>query len=660
MNSPNQNQPNPEDTRNMMIFFVIAALLFFTYDHFILSPQRAAVKQAQLETQNDNTAAVNLPEHSKGDTVKESALPREEVLAQAPRVRFDNGEIFGSISLLGGRIDDVLFHKYYETLEKKDHVTLLSPDQTPSAHYVDYGWATRNEQFRLPNNDTMWRIRGNDTLGPDSPVTLTWDNGEGLEFTRTVSLDETYMFTVTQSVTNKTGESITLYPYGLAIQTGLPEGFQGTWISHEGPTGFIDSALQNVSYSDLRKGRFKTTSSDTGWAGFSQKYWLTAFVPEQGKTIKYTYKYAGDRKDENNKGRYQIDFVGDAVSIPPGDTAQVTSYLYTGAKNVLTLNDYQDALDIPQFNLAVDFGWLWFLSKPFFYALHYLGAYTGNMGLAIILLTLLIRGSAYPLTNTSYKSFAKMKKVAPQIKDIRENVGDDKQALQQKIMELYQKEGVNPMAGCFPILLQIPIFFALYKTLFVTIEIRHAPFVGWIHDLSAPDPTSLFNLFGLIPWDPPQILMIGVWPCLMLVCMVIQRKLNPPPQDPIQRDMATYFPFVMTFILSKFAAGLVIYWTFSAFIGVIQQMIIMRSMNVPIHLFGEIKDEQELEAQVDQGPAVHPLVDMAEHEVEEALFGEQESEPVKDISPPKPKKKKKTSGKKSSGKKTSGKPKKKS
>jgi YidC/Oxa1 family membrane protein insertase len=374
----------------------------------------------------------------------------------------------------------------------------------------------------------------------------------------------------------------------------------------------------------------------------TDKYWLASLVPPQNEQVKYTFSFAGaDEKDKDGKGIYQTDYMGAARDIAPGAKAEVTSHLFVGAKRVLLLEQYQNELNVPQFDLSVDFGWFWFMTKPFFYALHYLGQWIGNMGVAIIIMTIFIRGAVFPLTNISYRSFAKMKKVGPLVGELRKQYPDDKQKLQQELIALYQREGVNPMSGCFPMLLQIPIFFALYKMFFVTIELRHAPFFGWIHDLTAPDPTSLFNLFGLIPWDPPSALDIGVWPCLMLLAMLLQKQLNPPPQDPIQRDMANYMPFMFAYMMSHFASGLVVYWAFSAYIGIIQQVIIMKSLNVPIHLFGETKQEKELNEAIDQGPAVHPLIGMAEAEAEEALFGDDGSSSGPTVSKPKPKKSKK-------------------
>ncbi|MEM7651152.1 MAG: membrane protein insertase YidC, partial [Pseudomonadota bacterium] len=520
-------------------------------------------------------------------------------------------------------------------------VTVLNPRQTMGPRAVEYGWVADKAGTKVPGKDTQWFVLGNTELSPGNPVTLFWNNDRGVTFERTLEIDEQFMFTITQRVINNSQSPVTLYPYGLIAQKGVPPGFEGTWISHEGPIGFYDKKLFNESYKSLRKSNKSSATSDTGWLGFTDKYWLTALIPPQGQNVKYSYTYAGDEKDRDNQGLYQADFLGAALTLQPGQSGDVQSRLFVGAKRVLMLKDYEKDLNIPQFDLAVDFGWFWFMTKPFFYLLHYLGLWVGNMGLAIIIITIMIRGAVFPLTNTSYRSFAKMKKVGPLVAEMREKHGDDKQTMQKELIEMYQREGVNPMSGCLPILLQIPIFFALYKTFFVTIELRHAPFFGWIQDLSAPDPTSIFNLFGLIPWTPPGFLIIGVWPCLMLVAMIIQKKLNPPPQDPLQRDMANYLPFLFAFIMSKFAAGLVVYWTFSAFIGVIQQMIIMKSLNVPIHLFGETAEEKELDEAIDKGPALHPLAEMAEDEVEEALGLKEKDEPQKPIKPPKPKKSKK-------------------
>ena len=634
----NKDQMNPQDMRNMLIFFVLAALVYFAFDSFVLKPQRDAIKENAIKQQQ---IAAKSPQKTIAEQLADSLKTRDDIISSGGRITFSNAEINGTINLNGGRIDDAALKKYFVTLDKKENVTVLNPRDTLSARGIEYGWLSADQNIKTPNKNTQWSVTGNAALSPDTPVTMIWDNGQGIRFERTLTLDNEYMFGITQRVVNNSGRAVTLYPYGLIAQKGIPPTFAGTWISHEGPIGFHDDELFNESYKSIRKDKKFVQNSDTGWIGFTDKYWLTALIPPQTHGVKYTYKYAGPEKDKDNIGLYQTDFLGTPTNLQPGQSTEVQSRLFVGAKKVLTLKDYEKKYEIPQFDLAVDFGLFWFMTKPFFYALHYLGLWIGNLGIAIILITIALRGAVFPLTNKSYTSFAKMKKVAPQVTELREKYGDDKQKMQQELIAMYQREGVNPMSGCLPILVQIPIFFALYKTFFVTIELRHAPFFGWIKDLSAPDPTSIFNLFGLIPWDPPSILMIGVWPCLMLLAMIIQKKLNPPPQDPLQRDIANYMPFLFAFIMSKFAAGLVVYWTFSAFIGVLQQMIIMKRLNVPIHLFGETEEEEEAKKAVDKGPALHPLTEMAEDEVEEAMGLKEKDEPTKPIKPPKPKKSKK-------------------
>lgn len=649
----NKDQMHPQDMRNLFIFFIIATVLYFAYDAYILKPQTQAMKaRMNAERILDNTTGTDNPSAPEQTS---QALTREEVLAQnstfeGGRVSFENEEVSGSISLKGGQIDDLSLRRYFKTLEKKDSVSLLSPRGAKYARTIEYGWIAQDKTTPVPGKNTLWSVRGNTKLTPESPLTLVWGNGQGLIFEREVTLDEHYIFTITQSVQNNTGREVTLYPYGLMAQRGVPEKYQWVWISHEGPVAFVGKELLQPTYDTLREEKKQSYSADKGWIGFTEKYWLTALIPPQGQNVKYSYNYAGDEKDKANTGLYQSDFLGAPLTLASGARGDVQSRFFAGAKRVLLLREYEEKLGIPNIDLAVDFGWFWFLTFPFFYALHFIGQLIGNMGVAIIILTVIIRGMAFPLTNISYRSFAKMKKVAPQVKELRDKYGDDKQQMQKELVEMYGREGVNPMSGCFPILLQIPIFFALYKTFFVSIELRHAPFFGWVQDLSAADPTSIFNLFGLIPWDPPAVLIIGVWPCLMLCMMWLQKKLNPPPQDPLQRDMQNYMPFLFAFLMSRFAAGLVIYWTFSAFIGVMQQMFIMRSLNVPIHLFGESEDEKEMEEAVEKGPALHPLSEMVEDEVEQALFGDDDEgeEPAapKTISPPPRKKSQKKNRKK--------------
>ena len=641
MKTRDPNNMHPEDMRNMFLFFVAALLIYFLYNNLIVKPQQEALRVASVTTMrtkvNEATGEVEIRQR-----------PREDVIKEAPRLSIDNGVIYGSISLRGGRIDDISFHEYYEEMEKKKNVTLLSPKDSMFPRYVEYGWIPDDKNISVPGNETVWRVDGNAKLAKETPVKLVWDNSQGLRFERTFSIDDNYIITVKQAVVNNGARSVTMHPYGLITQTGFPPFYQGVWISHEGPIGYIGEELMEVKYKALWKEPEENYEAASGWAGITDKYWLTALIPPQGENVKYRVSRTGDLPGKKEKGkplpkdwgRYQVDYMGAAVTVEPGKTGESQSQLFAGAKKVLQLEAYEKQYNIPHFDLAVDFGWFWFMTKPFFYILHFFHDAVGNMGIAIILLTILIRGAVFPLTNTSYRSFAKMKKVSPQVLEMRKTYGDDKKQLQQELVQLYEREGVNPLAGCLPMIIQIPIFFSLYKTLFVALEMRHAPFFGWIHDLSAADPTNLFNLFGLIDWAPPAFLHVGVWPLVLMTLMYLQQKLNPPPQDPIQRDMAMYMPLMMTYIMSKFAAGLVIYWTFSALIGVIQQIIIMRMMDVPIHLFGETETEKKLEEEVEKGPAVHPLMEMAEKE----MFGEgvaATAETAPTVTPPKPRRKKK-------------------
>ena len=448
---------------------------------------------------------------------------RDLVLAQVKRVPIATPRLKGSISTKGGRVDDVSLVNYQtELAEGSPDVTLLSPSGTENAYYAEFGWtAAAGQGQTLPNGDTVWASSGAE-LKPGQPVVLTWDNGQGLRFTRTFEVDENYMFTVTQRVDNTSGKEVTLFPYGLISRSNTPE-VSGLYILHEGPLGVLDGSLKEVDYDQLQKDGPIKTPSKGGWIGITDKYWLTALVPDQAAQVN-------------------------------------TSFFY-----------------IDRMDLAIDFGWFYFLTKPFFHALRWFHGVFGNFGLAILALTVLVKLALFPLANKSYKAMSKMKKIQPQMKKLQERFKDDKTRLNQEMMDLYKKEGANPAAGCLPIFVQIPVFFALYKVLFVTIEMRHAPFYGWIKDLSAPDPTTVLNLFGLIPWTPPAFLAIGIWPVIMGLTMWVQQKLNPAPTDPVQASMMKYLPLIFTFILGAFPAGLVIYWAWNNSLSILQQWWIMRS-----------------------------------------------------------------------------------
>lgn len=621
--NPNDGGMHPEDRRNLIIFIVLALVFYFAFDHFILQPKIEAMRLAQTAAQ---TAASGELPGVDGDT-EEVIKTRDEIVASSRRAQLKGQSVFGTLPLTGNRIDDIELTRYFKTLGGSDHVEVLAPAGTAHPKYAEFGWVPENKSTTVPGKDTAWQVVSQD----DKSVTATWSNGAGLKFERIVTLDDKYVMTVTQRVTNATGGEVTLFPYALIAGVGLPEEFSKQTIAHQGPIGYIGDKLHEIKYKELDEKGAQTYSAMRGWAGITEKYWIAALLPQQGEMFKYRFvSTPGARPAET---RYQADILGAPRALASGESAESTIHLYAGAKEVRVLDAYEDKLSVPHFDLAVDFGLYYFLTKPFFWLLSFLGHAIGNFGVAIIIFTIILRGAMFPLNNTSYRSFAKLKKVAPEMAELREKYSDDKQKLQQELVALYAREKVNPAAGCVPILLQIPIFFALYKVLSVTIEMRHAPFFGWIEDLSVADPTTVFNLFGLLPFTPPSFLMIGAWPCMMLVAMLVQRQMNPPPQDKVQAQMLAMMPYFMTYIMSQFAAGLVIYWTVSNILSVAQQYVIMRSMGVEVKFFHKTPAEEKLAEEVAKGPAVHPQAEMLEEKMEEALETA--------ITLPKPRKKKK-------------------
>nr|HRQ82212.1 membrane protein insertase YidC [Azospirillaceae bacterium] len=494
------------------------------------------------------------------------------------RVRIDTPSLHGSINLVGGRLDDLTLALYRETTDPKSpEIVLFAPANTAQGYYADFGWVAESGGVKVPGPDARWTAPQGATLKPDQPVTLTWDNGAGLVFERTFAVDKDYMFTVTQRARNASGETVRLIPYGLTARHGTPH-TAGYYILHEGPLGVFDGKLDEQKYADLKSKGTVSRQSTGGWIGITDKYWLAALLPDQNQP--FTGRFVHSTRGLED--RYQVDVMGAAAEVAPQAATEQTIRLFAGAKQVRLLDAYSDALGVKNFDLAIDFGWFYFLTKPFFYALDFIAAAVGNFGVAILLFTVVVKAVFFPLANKSYVSMSQMKKLGPQIQVIRERFADDKMRQNQELMALYKREKVNPVSGCLPILIQIPVFFALYKVLFVTIEMRHAPFFGWIHDLSAPDPTTIFNLFGLIPWSPPAFLMLGVWPIIMGVTMWAQMKLNPTPPDPIQQKIFGFMPFVFTFMLASFPAGLVIYWAWNNLLSIIQQYVIMRKQGVAI------------------------------------------------------------------------------
>lgn len=629
----NRDQMHPQDMRNLIIFAVLSILMWLSYDYFVARPHAEAMRQAAASARA--VAEANAPAE-----ILDTAIikPRAEMIAETKRVKIEAKSVSGSINLKGGRLDDLQLKDYYKTVERKERVNVLSPARTPHPRYVETGWISATPIEGLPNGDSNWTVKGgNAELTPSTPVTLQYVAG-GLTFEKTFTVDDEFGFSIENRVINNSGKDIALYPYALATEHGVPEDFLNQGVIHEGPIAYVGDKLEERKYSDFKKKLEESFTATEGWAGLTGKYWLTALAPATQGTETTKFRFISSPAiNDKTKDRYQVDLTGAQLTAASGKEIVSKVNVFSGVKKLSALQDYEKSWNIPHFDLAVDFGWFYFLTKPFFIALNFLYGLTGNFGIAIIIFTCVLRVLVFPLANTSYKSFAKMRMVSPEMYDIRHKYKDDKQKLQEELVKLYQKHNVNPMAGCLPIVVQIPIFFALYKVLSNTIEMRHAPFFGWIQDLSVMDPTTIFNLFGLIPWTPPLFLMIGAWPLMMMVAMIVQKNISPPPEDPIQAKIIAIMPYFMTFVMAKFASGLVIYWTINNILAIVQQCVIMKSMGVPIHLFSKDKDKAKLEKEIDEGPIVNPSLEMIEEKIEEAVH---EGE-AKVVSMPKGKKKKK-------------------
>ena len=574
------------ENRNLIMAVALSMVVLLGWQILVIQPEmeREAVEQekiaaemaksgaASLATGQPSVSAANENLNVGGSTAPSSAgQTAKRIVIDAPLVR-------GSFSVRGTRLDDVVLMGYKETLDDdSDNIHFLQKTNSEKPFFVEFGWSSSDDNQTMPTADSLWSADRN-VLTPSSPVTLTWENGQGLLFNRRISINDDYLFTFEDSVTSKFGGSVTLYPYGLVRRHGTPD-TTGMYILHEGPLGVFDETLKEEDYGDVRdagiNGIKVTPETAGGWVGITDKYWLAALLPNQTKDYNFGFQaLAGD------SDRYQVDFIDPrGMLLTKGGTVTSESRLFAGAKKVALLDHYADQLNIPNFDLAIDFGWFYFLTKPFFYAINWLFGVFGNFGLAVLGFTVIVKLIFFPLANKSYRSMAKMRLLAPKLQTLRERFGDDRMKLNQEMMALYKTEKVNPAAGCLPVLLQIPVFFALYKVLFVTIEMRHAPFFGWIADLSAPDPTSIFNLFGLLPYSVsflPAFLQLGVWPILMGISMFLQMRLNPAPPDPIQAKVFQLMPFFFTFLLATFPAGLVIYWTWNNLLSMAQQWFIMK------------------------------------------------------------------------------------
>ena len=554
------------DTRNVIAAISLSAAVIILYSLFF-QPDPATIKQnlAEQKKIENNT---DTPSLDKNENF--AKLSRTDALKENDRIQFENGSVVGSISLKGAAIDDLTFKEYNVELNGSDKITLLSPRNVEDGYLIESGFVSTNKNIDIPDASTVWKVSGNKRLTNNSPVKLTWSNSQGITFEKYISLDDQFLFTVKEKIINSSDKSYNFYSYGQIIRNKLPE-ISGFYILHEGFLSVLDDQLIEEDYDDIQEKKFTQTAQE-GFVAISDKFWVTSVIPPKGKEFKTTFDY---------KNKFRANYISTkGIEVKANSSIEEKIQIIVAAKRVNVIDGYAESLNINKFDLAIDWGFMYFITKPLFFVLDYFFKLLGNYGLAIIAVTVCIRLAFFPLANFSFKSMGKMKLLAPEMARLKEIHKDDKMKLQQAMMALYKKEKVNPMSGCLPILVQIPVFFALYKVLFVTIEMRHMPFYGWIHDLSDRDPTSLFNVFGLLPWDPPSFLLIGAWPIIMGITMFIQQKLNPTPPDPIQAKIFMFFPVFLTVILAPFPAGLVIYWSFNNIFTMIQQYIVQRKMTI--------------------------------------------------------------------------------
>jgi YidC/Oxa1 family membrane protein insertase len=590
-----------DENRNLIMAVLLAAAVLFGWNYFVAMPQQQAEKAAQARLVHEQKQKP-IAAQTQAATGIAGHLSRDAALKTGgARVAVDTPSVDGSLRLKGARFDDLRFKNYRETVNPKSpEIVLLAPEGTAYPYYAVFGWiGAPGENVKVPDDSTPWKLVSGEKLTQTTPVVLQWDNGQGLTFTRRIAVDARFLFTITDTVANKGSSKAVLFPYGYVARDGLPAE-KGTWILHEGYVGVANGSEHDAGYDDFKDDKPPQTFQSTGgWLGFTDKYWMTAVVPPQDSAFDGAYRATplGAAK------AYQADYRLDARTIAPGASTSLTERLFAGAKIVTVLKDYEKQYGIVNLHYAVDWGWFWFFTQPIFYLIDLFYRYFGNFGVAILLLTVLIKLALFPLADASYRSMSRTKKLQPKVEQIRAQFADDKVRQQQEMMELYKREKVNPVSGCLPMLIQIPVFFSLYKVLYVTIEMRQAPFFGWIHDLSGPDPTSLFNLFGLLPYSIPAalpelgflqgmvltILHVGLWPIVMGMTQWIQMKMNPPAPDPVQQKMFAYMPLIFTFMLSSMPAGLVIYWTWNNLLTVTQQYVVMRRQGVEVHLFNNLK-----------------------------------------------------------------------
>ena len=555
------------DSKNVIAAIALSSAVIVLYSLFFI-PEKTTINQNLAEKkkieQNSDT-----PSLEQKETIKN--ISREEALNQNARIKFENDNIIGSISLKGASIDDLTFKNYNTELKSNEKIILLAPRNIEDGYLIESGFVTSDKNIDIPNSDTVWSIIGNNKLTDQAPIKLSWTNNQGITYEKEIFLDEKFLFTIKQKVINGTNKKYDFYSYGQIIRNKVPQDLTDFYINHEGFVSHLDDELIEEDYDDIQEKKFSRVAQK-GWLGIGDKYWITSLIPPRNKEFKTTFDY---------KKKFRANFIAtEPLTLNKNSSVEEEIKIIVAAKRVDVIDGYAQSLKIENFDLVIDFGILYWITKPLFFGIDYFFKLLGNYGLAIIAITICIRLAFFPLANFSFRSMAKMKALQPEMVRLKELHKNDKMKLQQEMMALYKKEKVNPMSGCLPILVQIPVFFALYKVLFVTIEMRHMPFYGWIEDLSAKDPTSIFNLFGLLPYDVPSFLVIGAWPIAMGVSMWIQQKLNPAPTDAMQAKIFAFFPLFLTVILAPFPSGLVIYWTVNNILTMLQQVFIMKRTTV--------------------------------------------------------------------------------
>ena len=555
------------DSKNVIAAISLSAAVIILYGLFFAPP---TPNPDQINNEKNKIEQSGNEAPSLDQNVEVSKLSREEAIENEDRINFENSTVIGSISLVGASIDDLTFKKYTNTLNGDDNVVLLNPKKIENGYYVETGWATTNKDINVPNSKSVWKLEGNNKLSPNSPVKISWTNDQNIKFVKDISIDDQYLFKVKQTIINNSEKTYNFYPYGQIIRNIAPD-VTDFYILHEGLIGVFDDQLVEEDYDDIEEKKF-SVNADKGWLGITDKYWITSLIPQENRKFRTDFDY---------KNKFRANFIEtSATEVGANETKSNEIRIIIAAKEVDIIDGYAGNLNISKYDLAIDWGWFYFIVKPLFFVIDYFFKLTGNFGIAIILITICIRIVFFPLANYSFRSMAKMKVLQPEMTRLKELHKEDKMKLQQEMMALYKKEKVNPVSGCLPIFIQIPFFFAIYKMLFVTIEMRHQPFFGWIKDLSEKDPTSIFNIFGLIPWDPPSFLIIGAWPVAMGITMWLQQKLNPTPPDPVQAKIFMFFPLFLTVILAPFPSGLVIYWTINNILTMAQQYVIMKRTTV--------------------------------------------------------------------------------